>query len=179
MTDEEIPEVKADDFSDLDPGNITGTPGAFTGSRSRSTGTGARRGRKPGSARITNIQKKLSGEMFQIGTMAGLVVPVTGYYIAQESDNFTRAIVELASRRPEWLRALEQVADIQPGLVVGRTVLGIGASLAVDRGRADPEKQMMRFLGVYSAWQAIHSPNGERAEGSAYRPPPSTFTPVS
>jgi hypothetical protein len=118
--------------------------------------------------------------MFQAGAMIGMGLNVTGYYICQESDQFTRAVVQLAQNRAEWIEALEHLADIGPGITVGRTVLGIGASLAVDRGRADPEKKFMQFLGVYSAWKAVKEdrPPGEEP-GSAYRPPPAAaFVPV-
>jgi hypothetical protein len=125
------------------------------------------------------LQEKLSSEMFQAGALIGMGVPTTGYYICQESDSFTKAVIQLAAKRPEWIDALEHIADVQPGITVGRTVIGIGAALAVDRGRADPEKTFMKFLGVYSAYKAVES-NAAPAEGSAYVPPPAgAFVPVS
>jgi hypothetical protein len=103
----------------------------------------------------------------------------TGYYICQESDNFTKAVVQLAAKRPEWVEALEHIADIQPGLVIGRTVVGIGASLAVDRGRADPERHFMKFLGVYAAWQSVQNPDQEGLNVHGYSPPPAgQYVPV-
>jgi len=168
------------DFSDLSAEDVEAAPGPLSGSR------GTRRGPKPGSRRrapvkkLDTLQKKLSGEMFSAGAMIGMGLHTTGMYICQESDAFTKAVIQLASNKPEWLDALENIANLQPGLVVGRTVLGIGASLAVDRGRADPEKQFMKFLGVYAAyerWTKNMAP--ERVEGSAYTPPPAgSFVPV-
>jgi hypothetical protein len=117
--------------------------------------------------------------MFQAGTLIGMGLNTTGYYICQESDTFTKAVVQLAVKRPEWIEALEKIADIQPGIVIGRTVVGIGASLAVDRGRADPEKQFMRFLGVYAAWHAVQNPDLERVDVHGYQPPPAgNYVPV-
>lgn len=169
----------ADDF-DWSSITVEASPGGVphTGT-SRGTGTG-RRGRPRKNAKLETLQKKLSSEMFQAGTLTGLALPVTGYYMAQESDNFTTAIVQLASGKPEWLEALEHVADIGPGITVGRTALGIGASFAVDRGRANPEKKAMMFLGVTSAWKAVSGDSTNmREEGSAYTPPPTEFTPVA
>ena len=173
-TETALPDGLGFDFSDIEPEAVSGTLGASR--------TGAPRKRRgPGKTRLTALQKKLSQEMFQAGTLCGLALPVTGYYIGQESDAFTHAMIQLASSRPEWIEALEHVADIGPGLVIGRTAIGIGASFAVDRGRADPEKKAMMFLGVYSAWKAIHQPGEPRTEeGSAYTPPPSgAFVPVA
>lgn len=177
-----------DDFSDLDPEAVGAGPPPVTGSRGTGDGGG-----KPRAAttrtrqtriqkKLTDLQVRLSKEMFMGGTIIGLALPVTGYYTCQESDAFTSAIVELASGRPEWIEALEKLADIGPGLTIGRTVVGLGAALAVDRGRADPEKQFMRFLGVYSAWKSIEDKKapGEGDYASQYRPPPAhPFQPVS
>lgn len=150
--------------------------------------TGKRRGRPPGSGRgqkfeqrLAALQEKLSSEMFQAGALIGMPFNVTGYYICQESDNFTKALIQLASRRPEWVDALETIADLQPGIVVGRTAFGVGAAFAVDREKVDPEKPFLKFLGVYSAWKAVQNKGGMDglAEGSSYQPPPSQFVPVS
>lgn len=173
-----------DDFADLADVEIETRPGPLSQSRTaRNTqvsGTGKpRRRRSVGAKRLDALQKKLSSEMFQAGALTGLVFPVTGYYIGQESNAFTKAILQLAARRPEWLEALEHVADIGPGLTIGRTAIGIGASLAVDRDKLDPEKKALMFLGVYSAWQAVKGEgNNATEEGSAYVPPPGSFVPV-
>jgi hypothetical protein len=174
------------DFSDLsDDSTEVVEPSTRTGtSRSGGTTTAAgtrRRGRGPGKGRLDTLQKKLSGEMFQLGTMAGLPLPVTGYYVCQESDAFTRAVVELAGKRTEWVEALERLADIQPAIVIGRTALGIGAAMAVDRKRAEPDTRFMQFIGVYSAWKAIdekRKPGEGTEDGNRYKPPPVQFTPV-
>jgi hypothetical protein len=180
VTDTETAEPDFD-FSSLNPDDATGSPGPLSGSRAgrgTTTGTGTGRGRKSAKSKLDALQTKLSGEMFQTGALVGMGLPTTGYYICQESDNFTKAVVELASTRKEWIEALEHVAMIQPGIMIGRTLIGIGAAFAVDRGRVDPEKQFLKFIGVYSAWKAVSKQGGE-VEGSAYRPPPGTFAPVS
>jgi hypothetical protein len=176
-------------FDDLTDDTVTEEPSGskLTGTRRSKSDApaepGTRRRRGPTQTRLKGLQQKLSSEMFQIGTLAGLPFPVTGYYVAQESDAFTRAIVDLASHRAEWIDALEHIADIQPGIVVGRTCIGIGAALAVDRGRAEPDSKFMQFVGVYSAWKAVEDKRvpGEDNGGtsSTFRAPPVRFTPVS
>jgi len=168
------------DFSDIDPGPEDAASGPLKGSRgTSSTGTGTRRRRSASSKRLDALQAKLSAEMFQAGAMIGMGLHTTGYYVCQESDNFTKAVVSLSARRPEWIDALEHLADVQPGIVVGKTMLGIGAAVAVDRGRADPDKAFMKFLGVHAAYLAVTNPDATKVEGSAYTPPPAgTFVPV-
>lgn len=176
-------DTSLDDWSDLsNPDQVEANAGPLTGSRgtSRSAGTRAPRGSRQ-QKKLETLQKRLATEMFTAGAMIGMGLHVTGYYISQEADSFTTAIVALASKRPEWVEALEHIADIGPGLTAGRTVLGIGAALAVDRGRADPERQFMKFLGVTSAWIAVNG-GGEGSQNgvSSYVPPPShPFIPVS
>lgn len=168
------------DFSELDEeGAVEAKPGPLTGSRGTNRRTGSRR--RPAAKKLETLQKRLSGEMFQAGTILGMALPVTGYYACQESDAFTKAVVELASKRAEWIGALEHLADIGPGITIGRTAVGLGAALAVDRGRIDPEdSRFLMFLGVTAAWNAVTNPDYEVEEGSGYTPPPAgAFVPVS
>lgn len=157
---------------------------------SRTSTTGARRGRRVSDKRLKDLQEKLSGEMFTAGTMIGLGVPVTGYYVCQESDNFTNAVVALAAKNTTWVAALENLAMLGPGIAVGRTVLGIGAALAADRyyrtngeSGLNPERRSAMFLGVTAAYYAVHPPEGMSQNGQSangYRPPPyGGFSPVS
>lgn len=153
----------------------------------------ARGGRRVSDKRLTALQEKLSGEMFSAGAMIGLGLPVTGYYVCQESDNFTSAVVTLASRNAHWVAALENIALIGPGLIVGRTVMGIGAAMAADRyhrkegeSGLDPDSRAALFLGVSSAYYAVHPPggkgesNGSYPSGGNFQPPPyGAFNPVS
>jgi hypothetical protein len=169
-----------DTFEDIAPESVKASPAPVTGSRGTNRSPGGAKRTSAQTRKLNNLQARLSKEMFTAGAMIGMGLHVTGYYIGQESDNFTQAIVTLASKRPEWVEALEHIADVGPGLTVGRTVLGMGAALAVDRGRADPEKQFMKFLGVTAAWQAVTNPagGGAKIDGSRYVPPPSEFRPV-
>jgi hypothetical protein len=164
------------------------------GTSRTSTGTGGARqtrGRRVSDKRLAALVDKLSTEMFTAGTMIGLGVPVTGYYICQESNNFCNAVVQLAAHNTQWVAALENIAMVGPGMQVGRTVLGIGAALAADRyyrsGGAsglDPDKRSAIFLGVAQAYYQVHPPSGVyNATGNpdnGYRPPPyGNFSPVS
>jgi hypothetical protein len=153
--------------------------------------TGASRGRRVSDKRLQALEEKLSTEMFTAGSMIGLGVPVTGYYICQESDNFCHAVVTLAAKNSNWVAALENIAMVGPGIQVGRTVLGIGAALASDRyyrtrgeSGLDPERRSAMFLGVSAAYYAVHPPEGVNyaangANGGFQPPPNPNFNPLS
>lgn len=160
------------------------------GSTTRTRTGGAPRGRRVSDKRLDALQQKLSSEMFQAGTMMGLGLPVTGYYVCQESDTFTSAVVALAAKNSNWVAALENLALIGPGIAIGRTVVGIGAALAADRyhrtegaSGLDPDRRAAMFLGVTSAYYAVHPPEGFDASntggGRFAGPPHAGFSPVS
>jgi hypothetical protein len=176
-------DIGSDNATSFD-GNTMPKPG-----RSRTSAGAGGRTRRVSDKRLSALQEKLSAEMFQAGAMIGLGVPVTGYYICNESDNFTSAVVTLAARKTEWVAALENLASLGPGIVVGRTCLGIGASLAADRyyrtdgeSGLDPERRAAMFLGVTSAYYAVHPPEGgfSAEQDTGYAPPPhAAYAPVS
>lgn len=145
-----------------------------------------RRGGRPATKRLGTLKENLSKQMFQAGAMIGLGLPVTGYYIAQESDNFCDAIVQLAGKKAEWIDALEQIANVGPGIYVGRTVLGIGCAMGVDRWHKsegtsgiNPDKRAAMFLGVTAAYQALYGEETSASASSFAPPPGGTFVPVA
>lgn len=146
------------------------------------TSEGTRRGRRP-SKRLDNLQKALSAEMFSAGTILGFALNTTGYYICQESDPFTKAVIELAAKKPEWIQALEHVADVGPGITIGKTTLGIAVAIGVDRERIKPDKAIAKLLGVTAAYMKAHDiTEGDftNAAGNGFAPPPhGAFVPVT
>lgn len=149
------------------------------------TPTGARRGARRGSKRLDTLRANLSKQMFQAGGMIALGLPVTGTYICQQSEPFPEAIIQLAAKRAEWIDALEKVADVGPGITVGRTVLGIAAAMGTDRyhrtnGESgfDPDKRACQFLGVTAAYYSVYE-EGKSAPGPFVPPPVPTYQPVS
>lgn len=177
----------------VDWGSAEDTP-EFTGENTIPRQTTTSRARRPGGRRVSDkrlsdLQTKLSAEMFQAGTMITMGLPVTGYYICQESDTTTNALVQLASKRTEWVAALENIAAIGPGIALGRFALGLGAAAASDRyyrsngeSGLDPSKRIAMLLGVTSAYLAVHPPEGyeDGRPRSGYQPPPNAeYNPVS
>jgi hypothetical protein len=124
--------------------------------------------------------------MFQAGAMIGFGLPVTGYYIAQESDNFTGAVIQLASKKTAWVTALEQVADIQPGITIGRVTLGMMTALSVDRRkealeyRSERFQKLAAFMGVATAYEQVYNGgNNNGAAAGTFVPPPQQYQPVA
>jgi len=169
-----------DDFSDIEIGEVRTAPKVST-----SRGTRKPAGRRPAAKKLSDLQVKLSSQMFQAGTMIGFGLPVTGYFLAQESDNFTGAIVNLASRKTEWVKALEQIADIEPGITIGRVVLGFGFALSVDRNKEGLEymsprfQRIAAFLGVAAAYNSVYGQDNASVQAGSFIPPPGKYEPVA
>lgn len=177
-----------DDWSDLeeavetrDTNVIPRSPGTAR------TPSGTRRGARRGTKRLETLQNRLSTQMFQAGGMISLGLPVTGTYICQEAERFPDAIIQMASKRADWIEALEKVADIGPGITIGRTVLGIAASMGTDRyhrtnGESgfDPDKRACQFLGVTAAYYSVYKEGNATESGGGFTPAPHPqYTPVS
>jgi hypothetical protein len=175
-----------EDWSDLDEKVEVRDTNVLPRTGTRRTPTSARRGARRGTKRLEDLQRALSNQMFQAGGMISLGMPVTGTYICQEAERFPDAIIELARKRSDWVEALEKVADVGPGITIGRTVLGIAAAMGTDRyyrsnGQSgfNPDKRACQFLGVTAAYYDVHKDDVNATE-TAYTPPPhGVFQPVS
>ena len=151
------------------------------------TSSGTRRGSsRRGTKRLEELQKSLSAQMFQAGGMIALGMPVTGTYICQESERFPDAIIDLARKRTDWIDALEKVADVGPGITIGRTVLGIGAAMGADRyhrtgGESgfNPDKRACMLLGVTSAYYSVYKDEVDATPSTFTPPPHGVFQPVN
>lgn len=148
--------------------------------------SGARRGpARRGTKRLEELQKSLSAQMFQAGSMIALGMPVTGTYVCQNAEAFPDAIIDLARKRSDWIDALEKVADVGPGITIGRTVLGIAAAMGTDRyhrtgGESgfNPDKRACQFLGVTAAYYEVYKDEIDDSAVNFTPPPFGTFTPV-
>lgn len=165
-------EVRADNVMPRQPGTAR-------------TSTGVRRGARRGTKRLDTLRANLSKQMFQAGGMIALGLPVTGTYVCQQSEPFPEAIIQLASKKAEWIDALEKVADIGPGITVGRTVLGIAAAMGTDRyhrtnGESgfDPDKRAAQFLGVTAAYYEVYKEGAGDASSTFVPPPHAEYQPV-
>lgn len=162
-------------------------PRLGTTRRASNASGGTGRGRTSKAKRLESLESQLSRQMFQAGGMIALGLPVTGTYVCQQAEAFPEAIIQLAARRPEWIEALEHVAEVAPGITIGRTVLGIAAAMGTDRyhrteGKTgyDPDKRAAMFLGVTAAYYAVYPKEGGNAPSAGIiSEPPAAFHPVS
>lgn len=177
-----LPDADFDFEAELgDDATTPASDGPLTGSRSgRGSASGLPKRRRPSKTKLDGLKAKLTEQMFMAGAMGGMALPVTGLYVCQESERFCGAVVDLAATNPKWIEALEKLSLIEPGLIVGRTAFGIGGALAVDRGRAQADTAVMKFLGVHQAYLRYQQGGtGASEEGSSYTPPPAAFAPLS
>lgn len=176
----------AEDWSDLEDKAEVRESNTLPRTGTSRTTTGARRASRRGTKRLEDLQKSLSNQMFQAGGMIALGLPVTGTYICQQAETFPDAIIDLARKNSAWIDSLEKIADIGPGITVGRTVLGIAAAMGTDRyhrsdGQSgfDPDKRACQFLGVTAAYYSVYKEGDHAPEGNYTPPPVGSFQPVS
>lgn len=155
---------------------------------SRGKGTAKRRASRPRvPKRVSDLNDALARQMFQAGTIIGLAMPVTGFYVAQESAGFAEAITRLAAKDARYLEALESLASVGPGVMIGRTVLGIGCAMGVDRWSKSegmrgfsPDSRAAMLLGVTRAYAEVHGDGQAGAAAPGFTPPPAAvFVPVA
>lgn len=107
--------------------------------------------------RLKALQVDLSDNMKTAGAICGAVLPVTGYILVEDSDDFTNAIIRLARRHPRALLALEKAAEVGPGVVVGKELLKLGVALQVDGGKLQPDAIPSKYLGVERVYNEVHN----------------------
>jgi hypothetical protein len=176
----------AEDWSDLEDKAEVRESNTLPRTGTARTPSGTRRVARRGTKKLEDLRTALNTQMFQAGAMIALGLPVTGTYVCQQAETFPDAIIDLARKNANWIDALEKIADIGPGITVGRTVLGVAAALGTDRyhrteGQSgfDPDKRACQFLGVTAAYYSVYKEGDHAAEGKYTAPPVGTFHPVA
>lgn len=119
-------------------------------------------------SQLQRIQEELADEVKLLGTLAGPMLPVTGYFVFTNADAFTIALLRLFKNQQSVLRILHRAAQIAPIYTVAEVVAGTAYSVQVDTNKADPHNTIGQRLGVSRAYDAVYpdqnvaqpSPNG-------------------
>lgn len=126
-------------------------------------------------SQLSRIQEELADDIRLLGTMAGPLFPVTGYYVFDRADAFTTAILKLAKNNTRILRVLHRAAQVAPIYTVAETVAGTAYAVQVDTKKADPYSAIGKRLGVARAYDALYvtdNVNGESPSNTTVMPPP-------
>src|SRR5215472_786358 len=134
-------------------------------------------------SQLRRIQEELADDLRLLGTLAGPLFPVTGYYVFEHADPFTVAILKLAKNNTRVLRILHRAASVAPIYTVAECVAGTAYAVQVDTKKADPHNTVGRRLGVSRAYDAVYpdstSSNGSNIAGNGnwndstfFAPPP-------
>ena len=127
-------------------------------------------------SQLRRVQEELADDLKLLGTLAGPLLPVTGYYVFEHADPFTIAILKLAKNNTRVLRILHRVATVAPIYTVAECVAGTAYAVQVDTQKADPHNTVARRLGVSRAYDAVYPdsvPSDEINVGNnGFAPPP-------
>lgn len=126
-----------------------------TRTQTMSTGGGKARGTKL-EKRLERIQADFTSQGVKMGAIVGRYLPVTGLVLATRSDRFSAAICRLAMAHPEWVDALDRVAQTEPFFEIGECLAAVALSVGVDMGRINPESGPAQLLGITALWVELN-----------------------
>lgn len=137
----------------------------------------ARAASKKPPAKLRDLQESLADNVRLFGALIGPVLPTTGYLVLDQSDDFTKAVIELAKDKPKVLQALAMASQVGPAVGVARFVMSAAVAVMVDTGRLPPEALLVNVLPVGRAYAATH-PQPEPTGGTTASAPPPRFSTV-
>lgn len=111
---------------------------------------------------LARIAEELADDLKLLGTFAGVMYPVTGYYIIDNADPFTIALIKLAGKNPAILKVLHRAAQVAPIYTVLQTVAGVAVSVQVDLDKIDPHSFAATHTGAERAFNEVY-PNGKES----------------
>lgn len=115
---------------------------------------------------LSRVAEELADDIRLFGTMAGYVYPVTGYYLLDNADAFTVALVKLASKNTRLLRVLHRAAQVAPVYTVAQTLVGTAVAVQVDMNKMDAHSFAAERTGVDKAFDAVY-PDGKEGQSFA------------
>jgi hypothetical protein len=128
-------------------------------------------------SQLLRIQEELADDVRLLGTLAGPLLPVTGYYLLEHADPFTIALLKLAKNNQRILRVLHRAAQVAPIYTIAETVGGVAYAVQVDTKGADPHSTVGRRLGVARAYDTLYNNDSQESmfkpttNGSTSPPP--------
>lgn len=129
---------------------------------------------------LNRVAEELADDIRLFGTMAGVVYPVTGYYLLENADAFTTALVKLAAKNPRILRVLHRAAQVAPVYTVAQTLVGTAVAVQVDMNKMDAHSFAAERTGVDKAFDAVYpqGKDGQSFQGmsNGFAPPPTFHT---
>lgn len=107
-------------------------------------------------AQLRKIQDELTDDVMLFGTLTGPLFPTTGYYIVDNAEQFTTALLKLCQHNPRIMRVLHRAGQVAPVYQVAKFGAGVGIAVQVDQGKTDPHSMASQRLGVDRAYDAVH-----------------------
>lgn len=126
-----------------------------------------------GEAQLQRVQSELADEIRLLGTLAGPMLPVTGYYAFINADPCTVALLKLFKNNQAVLRVFHRVATVAPIYQLARIGAGVAYSVQVDTKKADPHNTIAQRLGVDAVYDTVY-PNevAQNGQPAGFQGPP-------
>jgi hypothetical protein len=119
-------------------------------------------------AQLRKIQNDLADDIALLGALTGPFFPVTGYYIVDNADAFTTALLQLCKNNPRALKAAHRLGQVAPVYRCARFGAGVGVAVQVDQKKQDPYSSTSRNLGVDKAYDAVYNQSNNNTDTDMY-----------
>jgi hypothetical protein len=107
-------------------------------------------------SQLQRVQEELADDLRLLGVMAGPMLPVTGYYLFENADAFTTALLKLCKNNQRALRVLHRAASVAPVYEVAKDAAGVFYAVQVDLKKLEPNTTVSERLGVKRAYDAVY-----------------------
>lgn len=136
--------------------------------------------RRPRGTTQAKIAQDLLTPIASIAVALSMTHPTAGAVLLQRGENVANAFVEIASKHPKMLKALQAASDIGPMVTVIETGVAVATAFAVDSGNMAPDTPIAAMLGITELHAQVRgdphkATNGAPPDPSANGSPPPPF----
>jgi hypothetical protein len=115
---------------------------------------------------LQRVQEELADEFKLGGMLIGAMLPVTGFYIVENADPFTIALVKTFKNNQRVLRVMHRMGQVAPLYELLKDGAGVAYAIRVDQKIADPHNMVGQRLGVARAYDSIYGSDSSNPNGS-------------
>lgn len=158
----ELPDLDGAALSDADdePPTRTRKPRSDKGKPRGPRGSGSTSGRRSKSAIVSQITDDLLVPYAGLAASLALVAPTVSGVLLSRGEKTVGAVVNIASKNPKMLAALQKASQVGPAVEIAETLLMVGIAGAMDFGRMPPEHPLGMALGVSAVYAETHDMSG-------------------
>lgn len=156
MPELDLSTATIDDATEEEAPTRTRKPRSDKGKPRGPRSTGGTSGRRSKSAIVNQITDDLLVPYAGLAASLALVAPTVSGVLLARGEKTVGAVVNIASKNPRMLAALQKASQVGPAVEIAETLLMVGIAGAMDFGRMPPEHPLGMALGVSAVYAETH-----------------------